>query len=232
MATAKATEKITIKRPKLTRVKIRIVGDSPLILHNWDEKNKRMMLEAQQGKTATKKKPCKMPFDDFARSLYWLTKMPTETIIDSGTGEPREVVTEELFDKALEEGARFGFPANSFKLAGNAAAYRNGLVKNQMVLRAAYFLNAPDNGLFVEIKGDKPMLREDIVHVGMGTADLRYRAIFEHWYCDMVVEYNQSGIMKIDDILSCIELGGYGVGVGEWRPECDGVFGRYHIEKQ
>ena len=231
MAT-KAQEIIKINKPRLSRLNIRIVGDTPLIMHNWDEKNKRMMLEAQQGKAATKKKPCKIPFDDFARSLYWMTPMPTETIIDSGNGEMREVVTEELFEQALENGARFGFPANAFKMAGNAAAYRNGLVKNQMALRGAYFLNAPDNGELVEIKGDKPQCREDIVHVGMGSADLRYRAIFEHWYCDMVVEYNAAGVMKIDDILSCIELGGYGVGVGEWRPECDGIFGRYHIEKQ
>ena len=74
-------------------------------------------------------------------------------------------------------------------------------------------------------------MREDMVKVGMGTADLRYRPMFEEWYCDMVLEYNASGEMKLNDILSCIEAGGYVCGIGEWRPEKDGQFGRFHIEK-
>ncbi len=230
MATAKKVETVAIRMPSIKRVKIRIVGDSPLIVHAWSEKAKREMLEAQQGKNKTKKKPERIPFDDFARALYWITPMPTEVIKDASTNENRDVVTEELFEKALEEGARFGFPANSFKMAANSAAYRLGWVKNQMELRGAYFLNAEDGGELAEIKGDKPMLREDIVRVGMGSADLRYRPIFENWYVDMILEYNENSSMKLDDILSCIQAGGYAVGVGEWRPEKDGNFGRFHVE--
>jgi hypothetical protein len=228
MAT-KTQEVITIQKPKLTRLNIRIVGDTPLIMHNWDEKNKRMMLETQQGKAATKKKPCKMPFDDFARSLYWMTPMPTETIIDSGNGEMREVVTEELFEQALENGARFGFPANAFKMAGNAAAYRNGLVKNQMALRGAYFLKS-DCGEVAWIRGSVPVMREDMVKVGMGSSDLRYRPMFTDWYCDLTLSINTGFGMTFDDIINVINAGGAGVGVGEWRPERDGIFGTYHVE--
>ncbi len=227
---ASKVETVSIRMPSIKKVKIRIVGDSPLIVHAWSEKAKREMLDAQTGKNRTKKKPAKMPFDDFARALYWKTKMPVEVTRDPSTNEPREVVTEELFEKALSEGAKFGFPANAFKMAANSAAYRLGWVKNQMELRGAYFLNAEDGGELAEIKGDTPMLREDIVKVGMGTADLRYRPIFEHWYVDMVLEYNENSSMKLDDILSCIQAGGYSVGVGEWRPERDGSFGRYHVD--
>ena len=80
MAVAKKVETVAIRMPSIKHVKIRIVGDSPLIVHAWSEKAKREMLEAQQGKNKTKKKPEKMPFDDFARALYWITPMPTETI--------------------------------------------------------------------------------------------------------------------------------------------------------
>ena len=232
MAVAKKTETVAIRMPVIEHVKIRIVGDTPLIVHAWSEKAKREMLETQQGKNRTKKKPEKIPFDDFARALYWLTPMPTETVKDSSTNEDREVVTEELFEKAVAEGAKFGFPANSFKMAANSAAYRLGWVKNQMELRGAYFLRPENGGEYVEIKGDVPLCREDMVKVGMGTADIRYRPIFNHWYCDMILEYNKSGNMKLDDILSCITAGGYAVGVGEWRPEKDGTFGMYHIESQ
>ena len=228
---AKTTETVAIKPLKLKRIPIRIVGDTPLIVHAWSEKAKKEMLDAQQGKGKTKKKPTKMPFDDFARALYWITPMPEVEIDDEATGEKRMVVTEEIFDEAVQNGARFGFPANSFKLAANSSAYRLGWVKNQMGLRGAYFLNAEDGSELVEIKGSTPVIREDMVKVGMGSADLRYRPMFEEWYCDMILEYNESGDMKLNDILSCIEAGGYVCGVGEWRPEKDGNFGRFHIEK-
>lgn len=229
MATKKASESIEIKPLNLKHVKIRIVGDSPLITHAWDEKAKRQMLDTQTGEGKTKKKLCRMPFDDFARALYWLTPMPFETIIDPVAQEPRDVVTEELFDKALSEGARFGFPADSVKIAGNAAAYRLGWVKNQMALRGAYFINADDGSAYLEIKGDPPMMREDMVRVQMST-DLRYRPHFEDWYMDATLEYNASGQMKISDIINVLNAGGYCCGLGEWRPEKDGRFGRFHVE--
>ena len=231
MATTKK-ETVAIRPIKLKKIPIRIVGDSPLITHAWSEKAKRQMLEDQQKKTKTKKKPYRYPFDDFARSLHWLTPMPTETINDPNTGDEREIVTEELFDEAITNGARFGFPANAFKMAGNAAAYRMEWVPNQTKLRGSYFLNAEDNGELVEIKGCAPMCREDMVKLQGTSSDLRYRAIFEEWYCDMVLEFNESGAYKLDDILTIIEAGGYVTGVGEWRPERDGIFGRYHIERK
>ena len=55
MAVAKKVETVAIRMPVRTKVKIRIVGDTPLLVHAWDEKNKRMMLEEQQKKKGTKK---------------------------------------------------------------------------------------------------------------------------------------------------------------------------------
>lgn len=230
MAASSKVETVAIRMPVIERVKIRVVGDTPLIVHAWSEKAKREMLDTQQGRNKTKKKPEKIPFDDFARALYWLTPMPTVTVKDKSTNEDRDIVTEELFQKAVDEGAKFGFPANSFKIAANSAAYRLGWVKNQMSLRGAYFLRPENGGEYVEVKGDVPLVREDMVKVGMGTADIRYRPIFNNWHCDMILEYNKSGNMKLDDILSCITAGGYSVGVGEWRPERDGTFGMFHVE--
>ena len=47
---------------------------------------------------------------------------------------------------------------------------------------------------------------------------------------DAVLEYNASGQMKIGDIINCMNAGGYTCGIGEWRPEKDGRFGRFHVE--
>ena len=229
MATAKKTEEISIRKIEQIKTKIRIVGDDPLITHNWSEKAKKEMLDAQTGKNKTKKRPAKMPFDDFARACYWITEMPTEVIKDPCNGEMRDVVTEELFDEAIRNGAKFGVKAVSFKLAGNSAAYRMGWVKNQMALRGAYRLES-EYGELAEIKGSTPVMREDMVKVGMGTSDLRYRPMYEHWYCDLTLSINTGFGLTLEDIINVINAGGAGCGVGEWRLERDGMFGTYHVE--
>ena len=229
MATKNAMT-IEIRKPIITETKIRIVGDSPLIVHAWSEKAKKEMLDTQRNTVKkTKKKPCRMPFDDFARALYWLTPMPTETITDPCNGEEREVVTEELFDKAINEGARFGFPVSSFKMAGNSAAYRKKWSKDKVSLKGVYFLSSPD-GELVEIKGDKPKVREDMVKLQGKTSDLRYRPIFENWYCDLTLRIDKDFGLSTEDVVNILNAGGMSCGIGEWRIEKDGYFGQYHVE--
>lgn len=73
-------------------------------------------------------------------------------------------------------------------------------------------------------------MREDMVRIGMGSADLRYRAEFRNWHIDMILEYNASGDYTLENILNILNAGGYVVGIGEWRPEKDGEYGRFHVE--
>ena len=218
MATKTTKQETIIEiRPIETEIiPIRIVGDTPLIVHAWSEKAKRMMLEAQMKITKTKAKEIRDPFDDFIQSLYWLSGKPEES-------------TPEAFDNAIRNGAKFGFPVGAIKLAANAAAYRNGWVKNQMGLRGAYFLKTK-YGEMAEIQGCVPEMREDMVRIGNGSADLRYRGEFRNWSMEFIMEYNASGNMTIEQILNCIEAGGFVCGIGEWRPEKDGDYGRYHLE--
>jgi hypothetical protein len=82
----------------------------------------------------------------------------------------------------------------------------------------------------IEIKGANPVMRQDMVKVGMGAADIRYRAEFSEWYCDMQIRYNLNGDKTIDQIVNILNAGGYCCGVGEWRPERDGQNGMYHVE--
>lgn len=229
MATKTTTVPIIIKPLALKDVKIRLNGITPLITHNWSEKALREMLDKQTGKNKAQKKPTKMPFDDFARSLYWITPMPTETIIDESTQKERDVVTEELFDKAISEGARFGFPADSVKQAACSTAYRLGFVKNTKILGGAFYINAEDGGPLLEIKGCTPLMREDPVRIQM-TNDIRYRGHFENWYMDAILQFNASGAFNLEDIINCINAGGYASGIGEWRPEKNGRFGRFKVE--
>lgn len=212
----KKQETIEIRPLEIKTVNIRIVGDAPLIVHAWSEKAKRMILEKQMKKTKTKAKEERDPFDDFINSMYWLEGKPEES-------------TPDAFEEAVRNGAKWGFPVGAIKQAANSAAYRMGWVKNQMELRGSYFLKT-DYGEMAEIKGCIPVMREDMVRVGMGSADIRYRGEFKDWYMDFELQYNASGSMTLEQIINCINAGGFACGIGEWRPEKDGSFGTYHVE--
>ena len=216
MAKKDETPVVTIKPLDIKVAQVRIVGDTPLIVNARSENAKKMMLDAQQKTTKTKGKDIRDPYDDFINSLYWLEKKPEKSTVED-------------FEQAVKDGAKWGFPVGGIKQAGNSAAYRLGWVKNQMQLRGSYFLKS-EFGEMAEIKGSIPEIREDMVRVGMGTADLRYRGEFKNWYMDLILEYNASGDMTFEQIINVINAGGYTVGLGEWRPEKDGTFGRFHIE--
>ena len=216
MATKKAaTEVIEIRPIEIKKVTTRIVGDTPLIMHAWSEKAKRMMLEAQMGLAKGKKKEAKNPVDDFIRSMYWLTPMPEDGTMES-------------FEEAISNGARFGFPVTAFKQAAISAAYRMGWAKDKMSMRGAFFIDSDENGM-IEIHSDTPEMREDMVKVGMGTADIRYRGEFKNWYADLTISYNANGQYSLENIVNIINAGGYVCGVGEWRPERDGQNGMFHV---
>ena len=214
MATKK-TEVIEIRPIEIKKVTVRAVGDTPLIMHAWSEKAKRMMLEAQMGIAKGKKKEVKNPADDFIRSMYWLTPMPEDGTMES-------------FEEAIANGARFGFPVTAFKQAAISAAYRMGWAKDKMSMRGAFYIDSDENGM-IEIHSDTPEMREDMVKVGMGTADIRYRGEFKNWYADLTISYNANGQYSLENIVNIINAGGYVCGVGEWRPERDGQYGMFHV---
>ena len=214
MATKK-TEVIEIRPIEIKKVTVRVVGDTPLIMHAWSEKAKRMMLEAQMGIAKGKKKEVKNPADDFIRSMYWLTPMPEDGTMES-------------FEEAIANGARFGFPVTAFEQAAISAAYRMGWAKDKMSMRGAFYIDSDENGM-IEIHSDTPEMREDMVKVGMGTADIRYRGEFKNWYADLTISYNANGQYSLENIVNIINAGGYVCGVGEWRPERDGQYGMFHV---
>ena len=215
MATKTTNEIIEIRPLEIVKTTIRIVGDSPLIMHAWSEKAKREMLEKQMKVTKTKAREAKNPYEDFIRSMYWLSDMPTD-------------MTKEGFEAAIANGARFGFPVTAFKQAAISAAYRMGWTKDKMSMRGAFYIDGDSNQM-LEIKSDKPIMREDMVKVGMGTADIRYRGEFRNWYVDMPISFNKNGKYEFEQIVNIINAGGYVCGVGEWRPERDGQYGMFHV---
>lgn len=83
-------------------------------------------------------------------------------------------------------------------------------------------------GELVEIEG-VPQMREDMVRVGMGTADLRYRPEFLEWAVNLTVRVN-SRALTLEQLLHLFNQAGFSSGVGEWRPQKDGQNGLFHVE--
>lgn len=218
---------ITIKRPKVTKANITIVGETPLIIHAWGEKAKKEMLAAQQKLKVDKKaKEIRDPFAEFMDALYWITPKPKEK-------------TPEAFEAAVKAGAKFGFPVTAIKQAALAACYRAGIIPNQTGMKCVFYLNAQDgvnpgtgSELAVIETDEPPKFREDMVKIGGMTkvADLRYRPAFNNWKIRLTISLIEVGTFTMDSIINAIDMGGFMNGIGEWRMERDGEFGRFHVE--
>lgn len=219
MATKK-TEIVEIKPIEMQTTQLTIVGDTPLIMHAWSEKAKKQVLDAQMGKAKGKQKEHKSPMQDFIDSMYWLTDKPT--------GGDTEEEKQELFAQAIRSGAKFGFPVTALKQAAISASYRKGWTKDKMSLRGVFFIDG-GFGEFMEIKSDPPIMREDMVRVGMGTADIRYRGEFRNWSCSFLLKYDANGQYDLTSIVNMVNAGGVVCGLEKWRVEKDGMFGQFHV---
>jgi hypothetical protein len=134
--------------------------------------------------------------------------------------DPERDFRESLY--VLEDGT-YGFPIIGFKAAAVTACTSIGSM-TKVAARQAFHVD----GEFAVIEGDEPHMREDMVRVGMGTADIRYRGEFKNWWTTISVKFN-ANVMSAEQILNLMQTAGFAVGVGEWRPEKDGQFGRFHV---
>lgn len=191
----KETMMVEVKPINIMRTEIRIIGDTPLIVHAWSEKAKKEMLDKQMKKAKTAK-PAKDPQKDYEDAFY--------RFLD---GRP-------------------GFPATAFKAAAVSAGGRFSDGLKMTNLRGAFFVD----GELIPIEGE-PNMREDMVRVGMGTADIRYRPEFKQWACTLPIRFN-ADVISLEQIINLFNLAGFGVGVGEWRPEKDGQYGMFHVQVQ
>lgn len=223
---AKKDVNIIIKPLELEEIEVRIKGTTPLIVHNWDEKAKREMLEKQRGKKVSAKHAIKIPMNDFMASMYWLTEMPESAETDEEA--------ENIWEDAVAGDARFGFPVTGIKQSIISGAYRAGLDVKMTELRGTFYLKGAtehSTNDIAEIISSTPEMREDMVRVGgmSKSADIRYRAEFTDWEIPLKLQYYKNGKYTLEQIMNFFNYGGFMVGIGEWRPEKDGQFGMYRL---
>lgn len=195
------TAAISLTRIKMETALVDIEGTQPLIVHAWSTKAKAMMLASQQGKKSPK--TAKDPKADFEASMY--------RFADGG----------------------HGFPTLAFKSAtvkGGARAFGKSVKMTELRQSLLYLPDGTDvegSMMLTRLDADEPIMREDMVRVGMGTADIRYRAEYRNWRATLRIEF-MPNIIDLGSIVALVDAGGTN-GVGEWRPERNGSFGTYRV---
>lgn len=195
------TDRVEITQIASETLLVPIIGTMPLIVHNFSEKSKRQMLDSQQGRKTPK--VARDPQAEYEAAFY-----------------------------RTKDG--YGFPVTAFKAATVGAARFYGKDVKMTELRQFIFMRGlisdADLQALVPIYGE-PRMREDVVRLGgmSRSADLRYRPEFPDWHTQLEVTFVTSSLSR-NSVLSLIDAGGLGIGVGEWRPEKRGEFGTYRID--
>lgn len=195
-----ADAQVAINRIGTETLRVPIRGTAPLIVHKFSEKAKRQMLDAMQGRKTPRQ--AKDPDAEYEAAFY------------------------------RHDDGGYGFPVIAFKAASVSACRFFGKAMPMTLARQVIFFDAEfskaDGQKLARIVGE-PHMREDVTRVGQGGTDLRYRPEFTEWSTTVDVTYVKSMLTR-ESVLSLIEAGGMGVGVGEWRPEKRGDFGTFEVD--
>lgn len=176
-----------------------IKGTSPMIQHAWSEKAIAMMRMT----AAERKKQPKVARDPQGEAMSAMYK--TED------GEP-------------------GFPMLAFKAALISAAHKDLGIEKTLVRKSLFLpASAYGDGLIAPLETSAPEIREDMVRVGAGSTDIRYRPEFAEWRVNVIVEVD-ADLLNEQDVINLVNRAGFSVGVGEWRPEKGGEYGRFEFD--
>lgn len=121
-----------------------------------------------------------------------------------------------------------GIPAMAFKSALVGAAHKDLGLEKTLVRKGLFIVcDDPDGVLPMEYGSFE--IREDIVRVGIGQTDIRYRPEFRDWSCIVTAEIDMQ-LLTEQDVVNLVNRAGFGVGIGEWRPEKGGEWGRFEVD--
>lgn len=205
-----STKKLNKLQINLIKGVIHIVGTSPLIVHAWSRKASQAMYD-NQTKAAKAPKQQKNPQEDYENASY---KLPDGRHGFSVEGVKRGIKTAALMVSTKE--------------AGNAgqAVYLFGV----RTMRPVVHEGAASSLHLIPLICSEPLMREDMVKVGgqSKTADFRYRPEYEYWAMRIVYKLNPS-IMSEDQMAGYLAQAGHGIGIGEWRPQRNGVNGTFRL---
>ena len=191
-----------IIRTEWRRFQFQVIGLTPVISHRFGESPKQSILDKQIQK-AVKKKVARNPTNEYLESLY----------VVPGRAKWSD-----------KKNGKYGIPGPAFKQSCvGAARYVDGL--NMTYTRGCFFVVED----VLPIDNARPYMKEDVVRLPNGSADIRFRGCFpEGWSANLHMDIDIS-IIDPGSVLNLLSRAGTSVGVGDWRPACNGMFGRFEV---
>ena len=212
------TEKIEIHvpEPNLKTVKLELVGTNNLLMHRFSEKARKMILD-KQTKKANKARAARKPREEFENSIYLIKK-----------GKFKYAGKENSFPMEVEFSGKIGIPALWIKQSIISACRQVDDLPMTLV-RGTVFVNGEKATGLIPVEYETLQIREDVVRIGRGTSDLRYRAELLDWKVEASITFN-ADVLSLEQMVNLLKISGFSSGIGEWRPERSGDFGTYAVE--
>lgn len=152
--------------------------------------------------------------------------------------EPKRSLKEQ-FEDALypvtdaQAGAEYGIPATAFKMAMSTAAARfkklgaqNSKKLDGTQIKSLISVCASADDL-IPIVG-VPEMRHDLISNSQGSKSATTRAWFREWTADVPITFPEA-LIHPQQVAQLMLEAGMGIGVGAWRRERGGHFGRWRV---
>ena len=134
--------------------------------------------------------------------------------------------------KPAREGATDGFPASALK----QSIVRAGMSLTELKgtdMQVQFFVVGGRDGL-IPLRGADPETFSRTGNLGgkKGSGCIITQPLYAApWYATVRIEYDETHLSDAD-MISLVQLAGGSVGIGAWRPEKKGEFGRFRINDQ
>lgn len=227
MATKPGTAvEVVIPKPNIQEMEVIIEGSSPLIYHKWSEKAKAMIRDKQAKKASSQTREVRNPEEEYINSFYYTSDgfiaFPALSIKQAIVGSARNI-----------DGIAMTELRGAIFVVGDQDGMIPVLVNGEQVKPSKTNFDGQfgENIFGVDTEIPQIEMREDMVRVGMGSADLRYRGQVKNWSMRFVVRFN-AGKLSAEQVMNLLQFAGFSCGLGEWRPERDGTYGTFELHNE
>lgn len=210
---AKKTETQTLELTSINprTVTVTIVGDSDLVLNRMNDVTRKQLTNQRKDKAKDVSEKVNV-WEQIITSIHWENGNPTD-------------MSEDGLKEALKTNAPC-LTAFGLKQSFKQAVTRNKIATYSTEFDATMNVVGKGDGL-VPIRYAEHHVDEKLMSPKRGAPVLVYLNRFSGWSSDIKISYLEN-VYSLEQILSIINLAGFGLGIGSGRTS---GYGRYHIEK-
>jgi len=212
---------VNIPKLRVRQIEVEIIGVTALIIHAWAAKAVRMMLDKQLG-VATSGRVKRDPLNDFTESMYYLPDK-------KGFGIPGGALKAAIVTSANDVSLKMTECKRAVHVCGDLipiiapplpeSSYSDWDKKYEKEIAWHHEHGAS--------------MRQDLVRLESGVADIRFRGEFKTWSAKALVEFNEA-VLSAEQLVNLISAAGYGSGLLENRPSApvcrSGENGRFRVK--